>query len=593
MNNDTRNTVMFLVIAAIIFFAYERFVIMPQQAAAEKRHAAEVTAAAQAPTGPTYLTRAQGLAQGPRVIIDTPALEGSIALTGARFDDLFAKDYHTEVAKSSPPVELLRPNHTRYAYFATMGWVGANLQGVPTDASVWTVTSGAVLSPGHPVTLAYAGGGPLTFHRTIAVDDQFMFTVTDAVTNAGAAPVSLTPYGSVQRQDVPPTLGKINIVHEGAIGVIGHSLQEQKYSKWKKDGSKDLDVGPGWFGITDKYWMTVLIPPSGESIRPNAKVAPDSGIDVYAASYTATQPMTVQPGATASQVTHIFAGVKTVPLLSAYKKSLGVTNFEDAVDWGFLWFLTKPMFLLLNWFYHHVTIGGVGNVGVAILLLTIVIRVVTFPLALPGYEMGVKMRKIAPLQKELQAKYKDDPQALQKETMALYGREKINPVTGCLPSLLPIPIFYSLTKLFTVTILIWHAPFFGWIHDLSARDPTTILNLFGLIPWNPATTPLIGPILDGSLHIGAWPLLYGLVTWMSMSMTPQAGVDPTQQQIMKLMPVVFTFILAQYTVGLLIYWTWSGIFTIVQQYILMRRYKSPNPIDDFIARLQGKAPAVG
>ncbi len=591
MNNDTRNTIAFFAVAAILVMAYQFFIINPQQKRAEARHAIEAAQAVQAPAGPTFLTRAEGLAQGPRVIIDTPNLEGSIALTGARFDDLFLRQYHTAISKSSPPVELLRPARTHYAYFAETGWLGANLPGLPTDNSVWTLSSGTVLSPGHPVTLTYAGAPGLSFARTIAVDDQFMFTVTDAVTNTGAAAVSLTPYGTVQRQDVPPLLGKNNIVHEGAIGILGGTLQEEKYSAWKKDGSKDFDPGPGWYGVTDKYWMTVLIPPAGQTIRANAKLAADSGVDVYAASYTAAQPVTVQPGRTASQVTHVFAGAKTVPILKGYKKSLGVTRFDDAVDWGHLFFLTKPMYALMDYFYQHITLGGVGNVGIAILLLTIVIRVVTFPLALPGYEMGVKMRKIAPLQKELQAKYKEDPQTLQKETMALYGREKINPITGCLPSLLPIPIFYSLTKLFTVTILIWHAPFFGWIHDLSARDPTTIMNLFGLIPWNPAATPLIGSILDGPLHIGAWPLAYGLVTWMSMSMTPQAGVDPTQAQIMKLMPVVFTFILAQYTVGLLIYWTWSGIFTIVQQYILMRRYKSPNPIDDFIARLRGKAPA--
>jgi YidC/Oxa1 family membrane protein insertase len=602
MNQDTRNLISFGAVALILLFAYQIFILGPRQKQIQAQQAAASAASALAPTasGPTYLTRAQGLAQSPRVVIDTPTLEGSIALTGANFDDLFLKQYKTEIGKDGIPVEVLRPRGARYAYFASLGWIGANLPGLPTDSSVWTVTSGHVLTPATPVTLSYAAPG-LTFTRTIAVDDKYMFTVSDSVANTGAAPVALTPYGSVQRQDVPPLLGKNNIVHEGAIGVIGGTLQEEKYGKWKKDGSKDFDTGPGWFGVTDKYWMTVLIPPAGQGLRANTRVTPVSGVDIYSASYTAAQPLTVAPGKSVTQVTRVFAGAKTLPVLNGYQKSLGVTHMDDAIDWGHLFFLTKPMFFLLDWFQHHITFGGgidpttgakVGNVGIAILLLTICIRVITFPLALPGYEMGVKMRKIQPIQKELQAKYKDDPQQLQKETMALYGKEKINPITGCLPSLLPIPIFYSLTKLFTVTILIWHAPFFGWIHDLSARDPTSIVNLFGLIPWNPATTPLIGPFLDGPLHIGAWPLAYGLVTWMSMSMTPTAGVDPTQAQIMKLMPVFFTFILAQYTVGLLIYWTFSGIFTIVQQYVLMRRYKSPNPIDNLIARLQGKAPAA-
>jgi YidC/Oxa1 family membrane protein insertase len=244
-----------------------------------------------------------------------------------------------------------------------------------------------------------------------------------------------------------------------------------------------------------------------------------------------------------------------------------------------LWFLTKPIFYLLDFFYQRV-----GNFGVAILMLTVVIRLVTFPLANRGFEMGVKMKKIQPELKALQAKYKDDPAAQQKEMMALYAREKVNPITGCLPVLFQIPVFYSLTKLFTVTIEMYHAPFFGWIHDLSAKDPTTIMNLFGLIPWDPSSAPLVGFILGGLLHVGVWPLLYGFSMWLSQAMSPQTGIDPTQQMLFKLMPIFFTFILAQYAVGLLIYWTWSSLITILQQYLLMRRFKVDNPIDDFLGR---------
>jgi YidC/Oxa1 family membrane protein insertase len=275
-------------------------------------------------------------------------------------------------------------------------------------------------------------------------------------------------------------------------------------------------------------------------------------------------------------------------VLNTYQKALGIPRFDDAVDWGFLWFLTKPIFWLLEQFYRLV-----GNFGVAILMLTVVIRLVTFPLANKGFEMGVKMKKVQPELKALQAKFKDDPAAQQKEMMALYAREKVNPVTGCVPILFQIPVFYSLTKLFTVTIEMRHAPFFGWIHDLSARDPTTIVNLFGLIPWDPSTAPLIGGILGGVLHIGVWPLAYGLVTLLSQSMTPQTGIDPTQQMLFKLMPIMFTFILAQYAVGLLIYWTWSGLITIVQQYVMMRRFKVENPIDDFLGRFAAKPEPSG
>jgi YidC/Oxa1 family membrane protein insertase len=284
----------------------------------------------------------------------------------------------------------------------------------------------------------------------------------------------------------------------------------------------------------------------------------------------------------------MFAGAKTVPTLNGYTKSINAPEFDNAVDWGMLWFLTKPIFYLLDFFYQRV-----GNFGVAILMLTVVIRLITFPLANRGFEMGVKMKKIQPELKELQAKHKDDPAAQQKEMMALYAREKVNPITGCLPVLFQIPVFYSLTKLFTVTIEMYHAPFFGWIHDLSARDPTTIMNLFGLIPWDPSMTPIIGGILGGLLHVGVWPLLYGFSMLLSQAMSPQTGIDPTQQMLFKLMPIFFTFILAQYAVGLLIYWTWSSLITIVQQYLMMRRFKVENPIDDFIKRFSGEREATG
>ena len=309
--------------------------------------------------------------------------------------------------------------------------------------------------------------------------------------------------------------------------------------------------------------------------------------EIYDAAYLA-DGRAVAPGAQITEVTHLFAGAKRVPLLSDYKKTLGVPRFDDAVDWGILEFLTKPIFTLLEFFYQRV-----GNFGVAILMLTVVIRLITFPLANAGYEMGVKMKKIQPELQALQKKNKEDPAAQQKEMMALYAREKINPVTGCIPVLFQIPVFYSLTKVFTVTIEMRHAPFFGWIHDLSAKDPTTILNLFGLIPWDPAMTPLIGGILGGVLHVGVWPIAYGLSMWLSQAMTPTQGIDPTQQMMFKFMPVVFTFILAQYAVGLLIYWSWSSLVTILQQYVMMRRFKVENPIDNFFARFSAKPRAPG
>jgi YidC/Oxa1 family membrane protein insertase len=597
MDNDNKNLIAFVAVAFVLLFAYTSysyFFIEPvarQAAAARAKAAAAAQVAQTAVVAKPPLTQGQALAATPRVIIDTPALSGSMSLRGARFDDLFLNNYHTEVAKTSPRIELLRPEGVANAYFAQTGWLGANLPGLPNSDSLWTLTSGQTLSPGHPIELAYSSPEGVRFARRIDVDAKAMFTISDTVTNPTAAPVTLTPYGSIKRIGLPEGLGKSNIVHEGAVGVLGlehPDLQLTTYKDWKKKGELDWQSKGGWLGVTDKYWMTVFIPAQSERISATVRSAPgaNGAPDLYETAYLAA-PRAVPAGGQIVEVTHMFAGAKTVPVLNAYAKSIGAPRFDDAVDWGHFWFLTKPIFYLLDFFYQHV-----GNFGVAILMLTVVIRLITFPLANRGFEMGVKMKKIQPELKELQAKHKDDPAAQQKEMMALYAREKVNPITGCLPVLFQIPVFYSLTKLFTVTIEMYHAPFFGWIHDLSARDPTTIMNLFGLIPWDPGMTPLIGGILGGLLHVGVWPLLYGFSMLLSQAMSPQTGIDPTQQMLFKLMPIFFTFILAQYAVGLLIYWTWSSLITIAQQYLMMRRFKVDNPIDDFINRVSGKREAA-
>ena len=610
MQNDNKNTLMFIVSAFAILIGYQFFVLGPQQKKAEAefraKKAAEQQSAAKAGVtldangnpAPLRLSRDAAKALSPRIVVDTPSLSGSIALKGARIDDLFLRKYDETTKKDSPPVELFRPEGAEHAWFADFGLAGANLPGLPDSRTVWTAAPGQVLRPNSPVTLTYDNGQGLTFTRVISVDDQAMFTVTDSVRNNGTNGLQLAPYATVQRQGISNALGKNQIVHEGAIGVLGatdeQKLEMAKYGKWKKDKPlQSFDSVGGWTGITDKYWLAALIPGQDQAIKAQYRVTNVAGTDVYDVNFLG--PVRVlNPGATVSQTTRLFAGAKTVPLLRKYeygakpapaiwefwnKTKAEIPRFDDAVDWGMFRFFTRPIFNILEIFYHLV-----GNFGVAIMLLTVVLKLVLYPMADKSYESMAKMKKIAPEVEKLKAKHKDDPAKQQQEMMALYQKEKINPMMGCLPMLIQIPVFYSLYKVLTVTIEMRHAPFFGWIQDLSAPDPTTFFNLFGLIPWDPGTLPLVGAMIA---HLGVWPLLYGFTMWLTTAMNPPAG-DPIQQKIFQWFPVIFTFTLSGFAVGLVIYWCWSNVLTIIQQYIIMRRYKVENPIDKIIARLQGK-----
>jgi len=596
-DENTRNTIIFFVCAALLLVVYQVFVIDPaakrreQELARQAPPAATAEGARQAaitaPQVPQALTRQAALQASPRIPIATPALRGSLSLQGARIDDLYLTQYRQTVDKDSPPVELLRPEGAEFAWFADIGWVGANVPGLPGADTRWTLVEGSTLAPGQPVTLTHTNGQGLTFTRRIAVDDRYMFTVTDTVANTSGQAITLAPYGSVQRQGLPSELGKNQIVHEGAVGWLDGQLRQVKYGKWRKDGGGPAreSVG-GWVGITDKYWLAALIPGQSEPITGHFRKTEAPGADVFDANFLG-QPVTVQPGRQVTETTHFFAGAKRVPLLREYEDKLGVQHLDSAVDWGMFWFLTRPIFSFLAFIQ-----GYIGTFGIAILLLTVVVRVIFFPLANKQYESLTKMKKVQPQMEELRKKYKDDPAKQQQELLALYQREKVNPLAGCLPLLLQIPVFYALYKVLTVTIEMRHAPFMGWIQDLSARDPTTIWNLFGLIPFDPAMVPLVGGFLDGPLHLGVLPILYGFTMWLTMAMSPPAA-DPIQQKIFQFMPLIFTFIMAPFAVGLLIYWTWSNVLTLLQQYVIMRRFKVDNPIDQIIRRITGKPKAAG
>ena len=593
MKNDSRNTIIFMAAAFVMLLVYQFLVLEPaakrRQAEMKSQTAAAGETEAKTPGAPASsaaapaLTRAAAKAASPRVPIDTPAVSGSVNLRGARIDDLFLKNYREKADRNSLPVELFRPEGAENAWFAEFGWTGANLPGLPDADTVWTVKAGSVLAPGKPVVLTYTAPNGLTFTRALAVDGSYMFTVTDTVANLGAAPVTLAPFAAVTRQGLPEGLGKAQVVHEGAIGILGDELRLEKYKGWKKEGEIAHRSTGGWLGITDKYWLSALIPDQSEKIAGQFRVTPAAGVDIYDANFVGAQHV-IAPGRQVTETTRLFAGAKVVPVLREYEDKLGIPRLDEAVDWGMFSFFTRPIFWALEQFF-----GMVGNFGIAILMLTVAIKFLFFPLANKSYESITKMKKIQPAMEEIKKQFKDDPAKQQQEMMGLYQREKINPLMGCLPILIQIPVFYALFKVLSVTLEMRHAPFFGWIQDLSDKDPTTFFNLFGLIPWDPATVPMIGSFLSGPLHIGVWPLIMGFTMWLQQAMNPPAP-DPMQQRIFQLFPIIFTFMLAPFAAGLVIYWTWNNLLSILQQYVIMRRFKVDNPIDSLLARLGvGKA----
>ena len=582
MDDQNKNLILATVLSFLVIVVWYALFAPPEvpQAPAPTEVAGQAAPAAgpAAPTAtpgvtPATETAATELAAAPRVAISTPRLVGSISLLGGRIDDLSLVGYHETIKPGSPDVRLLAPAggtdlNAPKPYYAVFGWTpagGLDPALVPGPKTLWSAPGDAVLRPGKPVTLRWHNGAGLTFLREIAVDDNYLFTITQTVENASATAVRLAPYGIVARHGIPESQ-RVYVLHEGAVRVSDGKLQEIKYKDIAKidaiaEGQADVITVTenGWTGFTDKYWMTTLAPMPGQAFTSVVKYTP--GADIYQTE--ARMPvLEVAPGASASAASMLFAGAKEWQAIRDYEAKTGIDRFIDAIDWGWFYYLTKPMFWLLHWLN-----GAIGNMGWAIIALTVTIKALVFPLARKSYISMAKMKELQPEMEKLKERVGEDRTKMQQEMMALYKREKVNPASGCLPIVLQIPIFFSLYKVIYVTIELRHAPWWGWIRDLSAPDPSSILNLFGLLPFAPPEQGSIFFILS----LGVLPILLGISMWLQQKLNP-APTDPTQKMIFAWMPWVFMFMLGQFSSGLVIYWCANNIITFTQQYIIMRSH---------------------
>ncbi len=594
---DQKNTLLAIVLSVIVLVGWQYFFASPQlekqkqiQQQQQQQQTKQAPQGPQAPAGPqspagpqtppaqqtqtptvpgvipvptTGVSRVQVLANaGPRVQIETPRLRGSIALKGARIDDLSLNDYRETVDPKSENIVLLAPSGSPLPFYAEFGWVIVDSKiKVPNSETVWTRDGGTgALTPEQPLKLTWDNGEGVTFRRTISIDRNYMFRVQDEVENKTQETLRLHPYGLVSRHGTPQVLGYY-ILHEGLIGVTGdNKLHEVKYSDLTDKPAQNFKTTGGWLGITDKYWAAALVPPQSAELNARFSAGAIGAVKTYQSDYL-MNAIVVAPNAKANVDAQLFAGAKEVAVIDAYEKNNGIKNFELMIDWGWFYFITKPLFQLLDYFYRLL-----GNFGFSILIVTVLIKIVFFWFANKSYASMAKMKMVQPMMEEIKKRYPDDKAAQQQALMELYKKEKINPLAGCWPILIQIPVFFALYKVLFVTIEMRHAPFVGWIKDLSAPDPTNLFNLFGLLPFDPTLIPVFGQFL----HVGVWPLLMGVTMWVQMKMNPSPP-DPTQKMIFDWMPIIFTFLLASFSAGLVIYWAWNNFLSVMQQGVIMKR----------------------
>jgi YidC/Oxa1 family membrane protein insertase len=583
---DHKNTILAIVLSLIVIIGWEYFFARPElQQQAQQQDQTQPSGAPgtqpslppggapQMPSAPAALpatqTREAVIAASPHVEINTPRLRGTIDLKGARLDNLSLEQYRETTDPKSSAIVLLSPSGAPDAYYADFGWVAPGTsQPMPGADTVWQQAGSGALGIDHPVTLTYDNGQGLIFSRTISVDDHYLFSIKDEVQNKTDKPITLYSYGLISRHGTPQTLGYY-ILHEGLIGVIGdQGEQAETYKKIADKKSESWEATNVWLGFTDKYWAAVLLPNTDAKVKATFSSAEVGGQQTYQTDYLG-QPQTVAPGASGGADARLFAGAKEVSVVGidfpfgpgGYNQSLHLNHFDLLIDWGWFYFITKPMFLALDFFFHLV-----GNFGIAILIVTVLVKALFFPLANKSYASMAKMKAVQPQMAMIKERYADDRMKQQQATMELYKKEQINPIAGCLPIAIQIPVFFSLYKVLFITIEMRHAPFYGWIHDLSSPDPTNIFTLGGLIPIDPSIVPVVGSFL----HLGFWPAIMGVTMWVQMKLNP-APPDPTQQMIFNWMPLIFTFMLAHFPAGLVIYWAWNNSLSVAQQSAIMHR----------------------
>ena len=557
---ENRNVIIAVILSTAILIGWSMYFENPNEAQKKKleiQGKTETQTNIQKPETPQTtkanptkaISRGDALKEGDRVLIENSNLSGSISLRGALIDDIILKNYREALDKNSKAIVLLSPKKSDEGYFIESGWATAKSDvKVPDNNSIWQIRDGKKLTPSSPVTLEWNNREGVVFSKKIEVDDKYLFKVTETIRNEKNKTIELFHYSQITKSTKPNT-ENFYILHEGLIGVVDKNLKEETYSAIEKE-KKTYAGKSGWFGITDKYWMSAIIPENGKSFKGEYSFA-----NSYKTNFIISEPTIANPQKSASNTLKIFIGAKEVYPIDNYTEKEKIDRFDLSIDWGWFYFITKPLFFVIDYIFKIV-----GNFGVAIIILTIIVRIIFFPLANYSFRSMAKMKVLQPEMLRIKELYKDDVKRTQQEMMALYKREKVNPLSGCLPILIQIPIFFAVYKMLFVTLEMRHAPFFGWIKDLSAADPTTLFNLFGLIPWNPPSF----------LMIGVWPILMGVTMYFQQKLNPTPP-DPIQAKIFAFFPLIMTVMLATFPSGLVVYWTVSNVLTMAQQYYIMKK----------------------